>query len=295
MTRADKKNEQPICTVKLDRFTLTAAGSPPKQIPGFKRVKGFRPRPQGKLPTYSRVQTFCSTSNSARLSLQYKPVMPWLDDLRFTLIADDEDGISLDEVESVLAQCSRHKPSMVELACDFDPGSVVNRRFVLRHGRFGKTQRRKDRGGPGNLRYGSRGSPKLVRCYFKERLGRYRIELEIHSGLLRKLGIASGYELGRLASQLLPAHFQFVGFRWDQLRAHLVKKFGQVEADLILEEARERSDSSLRDATRYLSQSGVTNVHRFFGRLKLNRPIQSAMSRWAKRFPVDDEMMVETK
>jgi hypothetical protein len=295
MTRADKKNEQPICTVKLDRFTLTAAGSPPKQISGFKRVKGFRPRPQGKIPTYSRVQTFCSTSNSARLSLQYKPVMPWLEDLRFTLIADDNDGLTLDQVESVLAQCSRHKPSMVELACDFGRGSVVNRRFVLQHAKFGKSQRRNDRGGGTNLRYGSRKSPKLVRAYDKEAVACFRVELEIHSPLLRKYGIGTGFELGRLAGMLVPAHFQFVGVRWDKLRVYLAKKFGQQEGERIVEEARERAESSVHTATRYLSRRGVANVHRFVSPLRLNRRLQKAIQCWAKKFPVDEEMVVKTK
>jgi hypothetical protein len=292
-----EKNQQPACVVRLDRLSFTGIGSSkvPKKIGGFRMLRDFRPRTQGKVVTYGRVRTFCGTSNSALLSLQYKPVLPWLAPWRFTLIADDEDGLSPDEVESVIAQCSSHKPSMVELAFDFDQHSVVNRRFVLQHGRFGKTQRRKDRGGSGNLRYGSRRSPKLVRAYVKVGLGAFRVELEIHSGLLRKFGISSGYELGRLAAKLVPVHLQFLGFRWDSLRAYLIRKFGPLDGGQILEEVRDRAESSLHNATRYLTHRGVPNTHRFLGPLRANRRIRTALRRWAKKFLVNEESSLHIK
>jgi hypothetical protein len=280
------------CTARLDRFTFTATGSSelPRKIGGFEMTRDFRPRAQGKIATYERVRTFRATANSALLFLQYKPLLPWLAAWRFTLIGDDEGGLSPDEVESVIAQCSSHRPSMVELAVDFPEGGIVDRDFVLKHGKFGKTQRRKDRGGSGNLRYGSRQSPKLVRAYRKETLGCFRVELEIHSALLRKYRTSSGFELGRLAQKLVPAHIQFVGFRWEELQAYLVKKFGQQEGDKIFGEARKRADSSLQAATRFLSGRGVPNVHRFVSPLRLNLRLQKAIKCWAKTFSVSEEL-----
>ena len=290
------KNQRP-CNALLDRVTITGTGSstPPKEIPGFKMSRDFRPRLRGKIGTYERVRVFCSTSNSARLSLQYKPLLPWLRPLRFTLVADDQDGITPDQVEAVIAQCASHKLTMVELAFDFGRGSVVDRRFVLRHTKFGKSQRRTDRGRGRNLRYGSRQAPKLVRAYDKDAVDSYRIELEVHSPLLRKYRISTGFELGRLAWMLVPAHFQFVGFRWDKLRAYLAKKFGQQEGDNIFGEARQRADSSLQAATRFLSECGVPNPHRFQSPLRLNLRLQKAIECWVKKFPVDDELAVTTK
>jgi hypothetical protein len=280
------------CQIRLDRLALTGGGSSkvPRNIRGFKMSRDFRPRAQGKIATYGRVRTFCSTSNSARLSLQYQRVMPFLAPWRCMLIADDDDGITPDQVESVIVQCSSHKLTLAEFAVDFAEGGIVDRDFVLRHGKFGKTQRRKDRGGSGNLRYGSRQSPKLVRAYRKETLGCFRVELEIHSALLRKYRTSSGFELGRLAQKLVPAHIQFVGFRWEELQAYLVKKFGQQEGDKIFGEARKRADSSLQAATRFLSGRGVPNVHRFVSPLRLNLRLQKAIKCWAKTFSVSEEL-----
>jgi hypothetical protein len=167
MKNEGRTQQRPVCVVRLDRLAFTANGSSkvPRKIRGFKLSRDFRPRAQGKIATYGRIRIFCSTSNTARLALQYKPAMPFLAPWRFMLTADDDDGITPGQVEAVLAQCASHKLTMVELPFDFPEGSIVSRRFVLKHGRFGKTQRRTDRGGPGTLRYGTRQSPKMARAY----------------------------------------------------------------------------------------------------------------------------------
>ena len=82
-------------------------------------LRDFRPRTQGKRRTYDRVRTFTSTTNSARVSLQYKPLLPWLPPWRFVLIADDRDGLTLEQVESVATLCSNHKVRLAEFAFDF--------------------------------------------------------------------------------------------------------------------------------------------------------------------------------
>jgi hypothetical protein len=244
---------------------------------------------------YDRVRLFSSTTNSARISLQYKPLLPWLLPWRFCLMADDDDGLTLEQVESVVTLCSRHKLTMAELAFDSGRGSVVDRRVVLQHAKFGKSRLRTDRGGSTNLRYGSRKSPKMVRTYDKEVVNSYRIELECHSGLLRKHRISTVFELGRLAGMLVPAHIQFVGFRWSKLERYLIRRFGQKKGTSILGDARDRADSSLQAATRFLSECGVPNPHRFQSPLQLNLRLQKAIECWVKKFPVDDEMVVETK
>lgn len=81
----------------------------PKQIKGFRMLKDYRPRTQVRMRAYERVRVFSSTTNSARLSLQYKLLLPWLDQFRFCLIADDDDGLTREQVESAIASCVRHK------------------------------------------------------------------------------------------------------------------------------------------------------------------------------------------
>ncbi len=293
----DAGNNQQQCNVLLDRWAIAGSGSikPPKEIPGFQMLKDFQPRTQGKLRTYDRVRTFRATSSSAELSLQYQPVMPWLEPWKFTLIGDDRSGITYEEAEAVMAQLSNHKITLAELAFDFPEPSKVNRRVVLRHARFGKSQRRKDRGGPGAIRYGLRQSPKMVRCYFKSKLGCYRIELEVHSPLLRKFGIIKFFQLGLLAAKLVPAHFQFVGIDWDAVRRYLIRRFGKSEANRISERARSLSASSLSEAVAYLKRRGIPNTHRFLRPLKINRAVGEAIRRWARAFPVDEETLLTGK
>lgn len=75
-----------------------------------------------------------------------------------------------------------------------------------------------------DLYYGSRKSDKLVRCYKKREVGAYRVEPELHSGLLRRYGIIELDDVVRLPDVLCPKQLQFVDFNWNQLARHLAKK-----------------------------------------------------------------------
>lgn len=278
--------------IRLDRLIFSAVGRMPiKDIEGFKRTGDFRVRCQGKISTYARVRRFQSHTNSAQITLQYKPQAPWLAERRITVIGDDRRGITPEQVDAVLSQCLNHRLSLVELAVDFLPVTGVDEAFVLRHGRFGKSRRRTDRGGPGQLRYGSRGSAKLVRAYQKNQLACYRVEFECHGSLLRKCSVRRARNLGGLAVNLCPAHIRFAGFRWGKLDTYLARRFG-ANGLLIGEQARRRADVSLRRAARFLSREGVYNVHRFLRPLPINRDIQLALRRWAERFVCDEEVWV---
>src|ERR1700730_9386541 len=110
----------------------------------------------------------------------------WLPPWRITLIADDQTGLTPEEVNKFIKHCRQYRLVLIELALDFAPASHVDEVYVMQHGIFGKSRSRPDLGGPGQLRHGSRRSGKLVRCYWKDQVGAYRVELELHSGLLRK-------------------------------------------------------------------------------------------------------------
>lgn len=114
----------------------------------------------------------------------------------------------------------------------------------------------------------------------------FRVELEIHRSLLRKLGATSVGDLGDVAAKLLPAHLRFVVVRWSRLEACLTRRFG-LDGDRIIEEARRRADNSLRAATRYLAKNGVANTHRFLVPMKINRDIRVALRNWAEGFVLD--------
>lgn len=277
----------------MDRIRFGAIarnGSRIASIPGFKAVKDVRVKRQGVIATYERITVFRSLTNSCQVVVQYKRLRRWLAPCTVTIIGDDTTGITPKELWCVCAQCHPRKPSLVELAFDFNLKVGADRRYVLRYGVFGKTRRRVDRGGPEHLRYGSRSSPKLVRCYRKSNIDADRIELEIHSALLRKMEVAKVHDLHLIASKLFPRHIRIVGVRWRELEAHLLRRFGNSGTTVLAETRRIRDEVSLRDAMRLLSGKGVVNPHRFLRPLRVNEQIKAALRVWAERFYWEQEL-----
>jgi len=282
-----KLREDGRCQVRLDRLVICGDGRVDSVLPdikGFRVDKDFRPRRLGRLATYDRVRRYVSRTSSALVVVQYQPLCPWLKPRRITLIADDELGLTQQEVESALADCLDHRVSLFELALDFDLDAGIDEKFVRRHGRFGKS--RLAMGRSGQFRFGSRASPKLVRFYRKESIRSFRVEVEAHSALLRKYSVARVSDLGTLAMNLAPSHIKFCRVLWEKLQPYLAEKFGS-GGQPICDEARRRADSSLGKALRYLAQNGVHNPHRFLGSLKINRDVREALERWAEAFVPD--------
>jgi hypothetical protein len=130
------------------------------------------------------------------------------------------------------------------------------------------------------LYYGSRKTDKLVRCYQKNTLGVFRVELELHSGLLRDIATLDDFVY--LPDVVYPNHLQFVDFDWSRLEKYLSESLGD-EGRRIIAGAKSRS-RSLRRVRRYLSRKGVTNVHRFFSALEINKKARRALDQWARQF-----------
>lgn len=133
-----------------------------------------------------------------------------------------------------------------------------------------------------DLYYGSRKSDKLVRCYRKPEVGAYRVELELHSGLLRHHGIVELDDLVRLPEVLCPKHLQLVDFAWNRLAGHLAKKIGD-RSDDVIAGARRRRTSILR-LQQYLRRKGVFNTHRFLMPRAINKDVIRALYKWIRRF-----------
>lgn len=130
------------------------------------------------------------------------------------------------------------------------------------------------------LYYGSRKTDKLVRCYQKTTLGVFRVELELHSGLLHDISKLDDFLY--LPDVVYPKHFQFVAFNWSRLEQYLSKTFGD-EGRRIIAGAKRRSPS-LQRVRRYLDRQGVVNVHRFFTPLAINEKARHALEQWARHF-----------
>jgi hypothetical protein len=142
------------------------------------------------------------------------------------------------------------------------------------------------------LRYGGRKSAKLVRCYWKEEKGAYRIEVELHPGILDENGVVDVQHITNAARAIYPKHFHFADMDWEKLRLYLAKRNSR-NGPAIFEKALKRA-KSLRRVTKYLRGEDVPNVHRFLKPLAINRKIEEALDRWARHFE-KESLWVSTK
>jgi hypothetical protein len=133
-----------------------------------------------------------------------------------------------------------------------------------------------------HLYYGDRKADKLVRCYWKAKLPAFRVELELHSGLLRRHHISTLDDLLDLPEIVYPKHIQFVEIDWARLERHLAKRFGK-KASQILARARKQG-SSMQRLRSYLRGKGVVNAHRFLVPLAINETVFRELKRWARHF-----------
>jgi hypothetical protein len=171
---------------------------------------------------------------------------------------------------------------LLEAALDFAFGSGVDIEFILRHGIFGKSKPQTDRGGPGQLRYGGRHSDKLVRAYHKSAIEAFRVELELHSRLLRSHRIHRLEDVDRALTSIVLSHFQLAHIHWSALRSHLLARF-QTAGLEILATAKARS-ASIHEVLRYLRNRPVNNVHRFLRPMTENQLALAAAANLAITF-----------
>ncbi len=277
--------------VRLDRIQLLAwPGREPPKMHGFVLKWDHWVRRQTTVCTYARSRCSQSLTNDAKVFWQYQPLKGWLKPWKISIVSDDLRGLSRHEIERVLKHCQFYRLLLVEVAIDFCPSTGVNRQFIRSHAVFGKSHRcarRKKH----ELYYGSRKSDKLVRCYEKLEVGAYRVELELHSGLLGRHSISVPDDLVRLP-ELVPKHFQLVDLDWNQLRRYLAKKIGD-RSDGVIAAARRRTTSILR-LQRYLRRKGVFNTHRFLVTRTINKDVSRALNKWIRKFN-SEEPWADTK
>ena len=140
-----RKAQLGVC-VRLDRLQILAPVArrrkPPREIKDFVLIRDHFVGCQTTTSTYARCRTFKSSTNHAEIYWQYAPQKAWLKPWKITIIADDTEGLSRDEIERVLKHCSSYQLLMVEIAIDFSPSTGVDRHFIRGHAVFGKSRRR---------------------------------------------------------------------------------------------------------------------------------------------------------
>jgi hypothetical protein len=270
------------CVVRLDRlrFVLprdgfSSVGKPPA-VPGFRIVADtFVRTPKGKRPMYRRVRRMENPLTGTKIQIQYSRAHGFLKDLRVTVIGHDSTGIQWPELEKVGDAFGDFLVRMVEIAFDFSRESGVDLDFVRRHGKFGKSRSIPMKMYPGYLRFGTRKSPKMIRCYWKEEVKAFRVELEFHSSFPTLPQTDCLLYLLSVDNQ----EFSFVRVDWKTLDVYLNKK--GTRGKEIAAEARARY-TSLQRLLRYLRKSGVNNPHRFLRVMKKDELIRRAIDAWCR-------------
>jgi len=271
------------CIVRLDRVQFLAWPRTDRlpDIPGFVVRRDTFVRQQTTVKTYGRARTYKNQKTKTTAYVQHRRARPWLAPAKVTLTAEGHKGLCRSDFESIVRAFRKVRLLLVELAVDFKSESGVDRSFVLAHGVFGRSHRRAG-GFYADLRFGSRKSDKLVRCYQKSELALYRVELELHSPWLRKHRINTLHDLERLPALVFPAHLRFVRLDWVRLATY-VRRHG-LPAETVPLEAKVRA-SSILAVMGYLRQEvGLPNIHRFLRPLPLNADVEWALRKWSERW-----------
>ena len=218
----------PICVVRVDRVRVVCNGSQARVIPhveGYRTVWDTRVRQQTTCKTFVRCRHLKHDESGTKVFWQYARQHAWLPEWRLTLIGDDRTGLMPRDLQLLLTRCVDYRLVLLEIAVDFGMAAGVDSSFIERHGLFGKSRRRSDRGGVAQLRYGGRNSDTLIRCYRKAELGAFRVEVELHSRLLRMERIRKLVDIPKVSSVIVPNHFRMVVVCWQRLGRHLIKRF----------------------------------------------------------------------
>jgi hypothetical protein len=283
MSRTTQNLHHFTCHVLVDRvlFVADLVGGKPPRLSGFQIKANHFQSSQTGIRGYGRIQKCQNRKTLTTVAFQYANHCSWLSPLKGSVIAQLE--LTRVELEGIFAACKNPRILSVEIAFDFPMNSEVDRTFVLAHSKFGKSQ-------PvvgieyDTVYFGGRKHRKLIRTYAKSEIGRYRIELELHSAWLRQNGIAQPKDLCRLPIQSLQSLINFVELDLDRIRMALVKRQA-VNTEEIIRQVRKRG-AVLHRALRYLrTQVGLSNVHRFLRPLdEVNEEVEAAFCKWQQRW-----------
>jgi hypothetical protein len=275
-------SEGVFCRVRVDRVQAGArsGSSHLPEFPQFECLRNSFVRSQTPFRTYQRVSTYRNDRTKTKLFVQHACIPPWLPPCKVTAIGSDDDGLQRSELESVLGAFGDYQLLMVEIAFDFSPELGLDADSVRRRVLCGKSQLRLEGERCGEAHFGTRKSEKYVRCYFKLEVDAFRIELELHSGWLKKHNIRTLEDVHRIATLISPIHLQFVRLDWGALNQSLSRRgFPAVAREL-----RSRN-FDIRSVLRRLSTNfGVQNVHRFRRGLELNILVRKSLRVWARKW-----------
>lgn len=258
---------------------LSYKGKTPN-IPDFVVRHDTFVRSRTSIQTYRRVRALENPKTGSRAFVQYKRAHGFLKPFKVTMVANDATGLPWDDLQVASdAFSANHFITMAEIAVDFPANAGIGNDFVKKYALFGKSRPRTNKKFPGLLQYGSRRSPRFVRCYWKKEINAFRIELEFHFRYPYQgpygIYLLTGWHVGK-------KELDFVKVDWQALRKHLQRK--DIWSNGVLSETKARRPS-IHGFLRYLRNSlGVTNPHRFLRSMKLGETVRQAIEDFGKSY-----------
>jgi hypothetical protein len=244
------------CAFFCPRIGPSSSFRKPPSVPGFKTVAHRFPRRRTKIATWRQILFLESDRTGTKVRIQYDRAHGWLKHMKVTVIGPDTTGILEPELKAIGDAFQDFEICMLEVAFNFSPTSGVDQEYVKKHALFGKSRPVKMPKYPDSLRYGTRHSPRFVRCYWKQQVQAYRVELELHHSWL---GLPQTDYLLYLFP-LTERDFRFVNVHWDALDSHLATK--GPKGKRIAAGARLHY-GSIHELLRYLRSKDIKNPHRF--------------------------------
>jgi hypothetical protein len=278
------------CIVILDVMRLSCHDNPTAAIaalPDFYSLGSHYVRsvnPQWFQP-YRRVAWFKHQASGMKIRIESEPLLGSLAPYRVSIYADDQTGLRHQHVFSLLEIMPIATLTFMELAFDFCLTTDVTRKYVRRHGIFGKSWRMVDNN-PVRDRWGSAKGTKIAKSYYKGDNASHRVELVFRQRYLRPHKIRDPFDFGRFV-QLLPKHHIHFA-RLDKTKLlHALKNRGLADDDQrrVLCRVTEL-EADLSVTLRYLRGAvGLKNVRRLLVPLAINKQVREGLEVWAAQWP----------
>jgi hypothetical protein len=282
----DSGRYEPLtCVCKIDRTVFTTKTLSWKAILGIPGYIAQNPTPLWKRD-YRFARRIRGTGSISEIVIESEPTASWFAPFRITIIPRDDTGLRYGDLRLLLELLPGVELKVLEVAWDFPSGCVVDLDYVRRFGLFGSTWIEPGTN-PYHDKWGGVGS-KVVRAYFKWDTFQFRIELELHVQLLRRLGISDVFDFRKLVVALIPDHIEFSQLDDGKL-AHALDLTGlpQHETSTILKRVKQKAQTSLWAARRYLREKAhLDNRQRLLVPVPdMNRVIREALEKLIAQWP----------
>jgi hypothetical protein len=273
------------CDCKIDRMVFTTKTLSWKTILGIPGYVAEKPTRLWK-KDYRFVRRIRGTGSVSEVVIEFEPTASWFAPFRITIIPRDKTGLQYGDLRLILELLPGAELKVLEVAWDFPSDCVVDLDYVRQFGLFGSTWMEPGTN-PYHDKWGNVGS-KVVRAYFKWETFQFRIELELHVRLLRKLGIKDVFDFQKLVAALIPDHIHFATLNETKLvRALHRSGLSAAERPSVRRRVKQKARTSLWSAKRYLTEKArLKNTQRLLVPvLDMNRAIRKALEKLVAQWP----------